>query len=66
MPKVRVCERVVTPEEWADETHRIQEAREQHRPLAPLPTFADFRHGLDETQDMPAVTMADLVEGGAA
>lgn len=44
MPKVRVRERKASPEEWADETRRIQAAREQHRPLAPRPkdnrTFA--------------------------
>lgn len=39
MPRVpRVPERTATPEELAEETRRSQEAREQNRPLAPLPT----------------------------
>lgn len=66
MRRIRVRERTATSEELADDRRRIRAAREQHRLLAAPGTIAYLRHGLDETQDMPAITMADLIEAGAA
>jgi hypothetical protein len=55
MPKVRVRERKASPEELTEDLRRC---------LAAKPTLAEFRQDLDETQEMPVVTMAELVERG--
>jgi hypothetical protein len=59
MHRIRVPERTATPEELEDDRQRWIRAMEAQRP----PTIAEMRKGLDITQNLPAVSMAELVEG---
>jgi len=51
MAKIRERERTATPEELAE--HRRRWLRSRH-------SIADLRAGLDDTQEMPALSMAEL------